>query len=191
VKIKELLLKNRSYRRFHQEPTLSHEDLRDLIDSVRLSGSARNDQVLRFVLVNTKEACDRLFPHTAWAGYLKDWPGPDKNEQPTSYILILTPKEPSQFVLMDVGIASQSILLSAVEKGFGGCMLGSIKRKAIRELFNIDEQYEISLAIALGKSSETVIVEDIVEDNTHYYRDENDVHHVPKKTVDELILDIK
>ena len=189
--IKELLLQNRSYRRFAQEPKLSHEDLCDLINAVRLSGSARNDQVLRFVLIESKEACDKLFPNTAWAGYLKDWPGPDKNEQPTSYILILTPKEPSQFVLMDVGIASQSILLSAVEKGFGGCMLGSIKRKAIRELFNIDEQYEISLAIALGKSSETVIVEDIVEDNTHYYRDENDVHHVPKKTVDELILDIK
>ena len=191
MKIKELLLQNRSYRRFHQEPKLSHEDLRDLIDSVRISGSARNDQVLRFILVVSKEACDALFPNTGWAGYLTDWPGPDTNEQPTSYIIILTPKDPSQFVLMDVGIASQSILLNAVEKGYGGCMLGSLKRKAIRELFNIDDQYEISLAIALGKPSEIVVIEDIIHNNTHYYRDNKDVHHVPKRTVNELIIDIK
>jgi nitroreductase len=188
MNIKDLLLSNRSYRRFAQAPNLSHDDLVDLIDSVRLSPSARNDQVLRFILVNSKESCDKVFPHTAWAGYLKDWPGPTENERPSSYIIILTPKEPSQFVLMDVGIASQSILLRANAKGFGGCMLGSIKKKAIREIFDIDEKYEISLAIALGKPIEKVVIEDIKNQDTRYYRDSDSVHHVPKRKVDELIL---
>ena len=190
MNIKDLLLHNRSYRRFAQETKLNNNDLRELIDSVRLSPSARNDQVLRFILINTKEACDKLFPNTAWAGYLTEWPGPAVHEQPTSYIIILTPKAPSQFVLMDVGIASQSILLNAVEKGFGGCILGSVKRKAVRELFEIDEKYDISVVIALGKPAETVVIEDIVKGDTHYYRDDKDVHHVPKRSVDELILNI-
>ena len=188
MKIKDLLLSNRSYRRFAQSPKLNQNDLLDLIDSVRLSPSARNDKVLRFVLVNSKEYCDKIFPHTAWAGFLKDWPGPAENERPTSYIIILTPKEPSQFVLMDVGIASQSILLSANEKGFGGCMLGSIKKNAIREILDIQESYDISLAIALGKPIEKVVSEDMIEQDTKYYLDSESVHHVPKRKVEALIL---
>lgn len=188
MKIKDLLLSNRSYRRFAQAPKLNDNDLIDLIDSVRLSPSARNDQVLRFVLVNSKENCDKIFPNTAWAGFLKDWPGPAEDERPTSYIIILTPKEPSQFVLMDVGIASQSILLSANAKGFGGCMLGSVKRNAVREILDIDEKYDISLAIALGKPIEKVVIEDIQDQDTKYYRDNDLVHHVPKRKVEELIL---
>ncbi len=187
MNIKDLLESNRSFRRFKQTPVLNDQALRDLVNSARLSPSARNAQVLRFILVSSKQACDDLFINTAWAGALKNWPGPAINERPTSYILILTPKNPSQFELMDVGIAAQSILLSAVANGFGGCILGSVKRKAVRELFNIDENYEISIAIALGTPGEKIVIEDIKED-INYYRDDASVHHVPKRKLDELIL---
>ena len=188
--IKELLLQNRSYRRFKQEPVLSKEDLIDLIDSVRVSPSARNDQPLKFILLHSTKTCNIIFPFTAWAGYLKDWPGPDKNERPTSYIIVLCNTDISKKYDLDVGIAAQSILLSAVDKGFGGCMLGAIKREKIRESFLIDEKYDISLVIALGKPSEKVVIEDIESGDTHYYRDADDTHHVPKRKVEELIIDI-
>jgi nitroreductase len=162
----------------------------DLIDSARLSPSARNDQPLKFILLHSKEACDTIFPFTAWAGYLKDWPGPDENERPTSYIIILSDTEISKKTDQDVGIVAQSILLTATEKGFGGCMLGSIKREKIRKSFLIDEKYEIPLVIALGKPAEKVVVEDIDSGDTHYYRDADETHHVPKRKVDELIIDI-
>ncbi|MEA3392713.1 MAG: nitroreductase family protein, partial [Candidatus Marinimicrobia bacterium] len=170
MKIKELLLRNRSYRRFAQEPKLSHYDLVDLIDSVRLSPSARNDQPLKFILLHSKNTCDTIFPFTAWAGYLKDWPGPGEGERPTSYIIILSDTEISKKTDQDVGIAAQSILLTAAEKGFGGCMLGSIKREKIRESFLINEKYEIPLVIALGKPTEKVVIDDIDSGDTHYYR---------------------
>ena len=190
MSIKELLRQNRSYRRFHQEPKLNHEDLKELIDAVRLSPSARNDQVLRFILVESPGACDTLFPFTAWAGYLKDWDGPVQGERPTSYIIMLSDTALSKKYGVDVGIAAQSILLTAADKGFGGCLLGAIKREKIRDVYHIDPNYDIPLVIALGKPSETVIVEDVNEDDTHYYRDDKDVHHVPKRTVEELILEI-
>jgi nitroreductase len=187
--IKELLLQNRSYRRFAQEPILSQDDLVDLVESVRLSPSARNDQPLRFILVESPKACDTLFPFTAWAGYLRDWSGPDESERPTSYIIILVDTTISKKYEVDVGIAAQSILLTAAEKGFGGCMLGAIKRDKIRDAFDIDPVYDIPLVIALGKPAETVITEDIKNNDTHYYRDKDDIHHVPKRTLDELILE--
>lgn len=190
MNIKELLLHNRSYRRFKQEPVLSQDGLYDLIDSVRLSPSARNDQPLKFILLNSKEACATIFPFTAWAGYLKDWDGPDENERPTSYIIILSDTGISKKTDQDVGIAAQSILLTAAGKKFGGCMLGALKREKIRESFSIDEKYEIPLVIALGKPAEKVVIEDIGSWDTHYYRDADDIHHVPKRKVKELIIDI-
>ncbi len=188
---KDLLLKNRSYRRFAQEPALSEDDLRDLIDAARLSPSSRNDQPLKFIIVKSKEACKDIFLHTAWAGYLKDWHGPDESERPTSYIIILTDTEISGKSEIDVGIMAQSMLLTATEKGYGGCMLASIDRFKIRELFSIDDKYDVPLVLALGKPAEIVVIEDIESDNTHYYRDANSVHHVPKRTLEELIIDIR
>ena len=190
MSIKELLLKNRSYRRFKQEPVLSKDDLIDLIDAARLSPSSRNGQPLKFIILNSPKSCDLMFPNTAWAGYLKDWTGPEDRERPTSYIIILADTEISKKTDIDVGIVAQSMLLSVAEKGFGGCMLASINRINIREQFTIDEKYEIPLVIALGKPSETVVIEDIQEDNTHYYRDAENIHHVPKRTVEELIIEI-
>ncbi len=190
MKIKEILLHNRSYRRFKQEPVLSKNDLLDLINSVRLSPSARNDQPLKFILLHSTKTCDIIFPFTAWAGYLKDWSGPNKNERPTSYIIILCNTDISKKYGVDVGIAAQSILLTAADKGFGGCMLGSIMREKIRESFSINEKYDIPLVIALGKPAEKVVIEDIESGDTHYYRDADDTHHVPKRKVEELIFDI-
>ncbi|MEA2078007.1 MAG: nitroreductase family protein [Candidatus Marinimicrobia bacterium] len=164
--------------------------MQDLIDAVRLSPSARNDQPLKFIILESKEACKTMFPYTAWAGYLKDWDGPTENERPTSYIIILSDSNISKKTDQDVGIAAQSILLTATEKGFGGCMLGSIKREMIRKVFSIENKYDIPLVIALGKPAEKVVIEDIQADNTHYYRDTNNVHHVPKRTVDKLIINI-
>ena len=189
--IKALLLQNRSYRRFHQTPVLSHEDHLDLIDSVRLSPSSRNVQALKFILLESPEACDSIFPYTAWAGYLTDWPGPDIHERPTAYIIILSDPELLEQYNIDVGIAAQSILLTASEKGFGGVMLGAINRKKIRDVFKIDAKYDIPLVLALGKPSETVIIEDLDDESIRYYRDKNGVHHVPKRTVDDLIIEIK
>ncbi len=189
--LKELLQKNRSYRRFYQKPILSNADLRDLIQAARLSPSARNDQPVKFILIQSKEACAAIFPYCMWAGYLKDWDGPAEHERPTSYIIVLDDTRIAESIDTDIGIMCQSILLTAVEKGFGGCLLGSVNRKAIREIFSIDGHYAIAYVIALGKPSEIVVIENIKDNDTHYYRDMQNVHHVPKRGIDELIIETR
>ena len=120
---------------------------------------------------------------------MRSWSGPAEGERPSAYIVILGDTEISKSVGCDHGIAAQSIMLGATERGLGGCMIGSIKRDALRETLEIPERYEIQLVLALGKPAETVVLEDVGPDgDIKYYRDDQGVHHVPKRPLDELIL---
>jgi nitroreductase len=187
--LRELVLRNRSYRRFEQEVAVDLETLRALVDLARLSASAANRQPLKYILSCDPDANARIFPHTRWAGYLKDWGGPEEGERPTAYVVILGDTEISKSFDCDYGIAAQSIMLGATERGLGGCMLGALDREGLRRTLDIPERYEILLALALGKPKEAVVIEDVGPDgDIKYYRDDAGVHHVPKRSLDELIL---
>lgn len=188
--IKDLVLKNRSYRRFHQDEAVKSETLLELIDLARLSASGANLQPLKYILSWVAEKNAQIFPHLAWAGYLKDWDGPVESERPSAYIIILGDTEISKTFGVDHGIAAQSILLGAVEKGLGGCIIGSIKRDSLRDALGIPNRYEILLVLALGRPKETVVLVTTGEDvDIRYWRDREGVHHVPKRQLDDIILD--
>jgi len=188
--IKDLILKNRSYRRFYQEVSIELATLRELIDLARLSASAGNVQPLKYILSCNPQKNALIFPYFAWAGYLKDWSGPDEGERPSAYIIILGDTEIKQSFGCDHGIVAQSILLGAVEKGLGGCMIGSIQREGLREVLKIPERYKILLVLALGKPKETVVIETVGPNgDIRYWRDSKGVHHVPKRALDDIIVD--
>jgi len=188
--IEDLVLKNRSYRRFHQEEKISSEDLRELINLARLSPSGSNLQPLKFILSNEEERNKTIFKNLAWAGYLKDWDGPEEGERPSAYIIILGPENPVKPFDYDVALACQSMLLGAVEKGYGGCIFGSIKRIPLSKELNIPEHLKIQLILALGKPKEKVCIDPIQNDDVKYWRDEKKVHHVPKRHLDDLIIEL-
>ncbi len=188
--LKELVLKNRSYRRFDQGRSIPEETLRELIELARLCPSGANKQPLKYIISNAAGKNSRIFSALAWAGYLKDWEGPAEGERPSAYIVILGDKDISESFGCDHGIAAQTILLGASEKGLGGCMVGSVQRKNLRKLLNIPEKYEILLVIALGKPAETVILEEAGPGGIKYYRDSEGAHHVPKRRLEEIILPI-
>ena len=187
--IRDLVAKNRSYRRFHQEVGVEPETLRELVDLARLSASGSNLQPLKYVLSCDPRRNALMFPHLSWAGYLKDWPGPREGERPSGYIIILGDTEIRQSFDCDHGIAAQSIMLGAAEKGLGGCMIGSVQKRKLREALAIPSRYEILLVLALGKPKETVVLDTIgPTGDSKYWRDSEGVHHVPKRTLDEIII---
>lgn len=189
--IRDLVLANRSYRRFKEDEPIDESTLRELIDLARCSASAANLQPLKYIICCTPERNELVVPTVAWAGYLKEWPGPAEDERPAAYIVMLGDTQVSKGFGCDHGIAAQSILLGAAEKGIGGCMIGSIDRDELRAALRIPDRYEILLVLALGKPAEKVVLEDVGPDGSiKYFRDEADVHHVPKRTLDELILDL-
>ena len=188
IMLKDLILKNRSYRRFYQDYEISVNDLEDLVELARFSPSGRNLQPLKYYLSVDNESNEKIFSTLAWAAYLKDWDGPLEGEKPSGYIVILGDTRLTNNFLCDHGIVSQSMLLGAVEKGLGGCIFASVKREKLKDLLNIEDHFEILLVIALGKPKEEVIIEDVVNNDIKYYRDKNHVHHVPKRTLHEIII---
>ncbi len=187
--IKDLVMKNRTYRRFYQEVAVKRGTLRELVDLARLSASAANLQPLKYILSCEPQKNALIFPHLGWAGYLKDWQGPSEGERPSAYIIILNDTRISQSVDCDHGIAAHSILLGATEKGLGGCMIGTVQRQKLRNALNIPSCYEILLVLALGKPKEQVLIETInAADDIKYWRDSEGKHHVPKRKLDDIIL---
>ncbi len=188
--IYDIIRRNRSYRRFYQDREISLETLMGLIELTRLSPSSANLQPLKYMLSNTSEKNGIIFSTLAWAGYLKDWPGPEEGERPSAYIVILGDTNITKDFSCDHGIAAQSILIGAVEKEFGGCIIASIQKQQLRKALKIPGRYEILLVIALGFPKEKVVIEEVKDGDIKYWRDEGGIHHVPKRPLSELILDL-
>jgi nitroreductase len=187
--LKDLVRKNRSCRRFYQEVAIELDTLRELVDLARLSASGANRQPLRYILVCDPVTNSRVFPLLGWAGYLQDWPGPVEGERPSAYIIVLGDTEINKSFGVDHGIAAQSITLGATEKGLAGCIIQSVQRKQLCELLEIPSRYEVLLVLALGKPREQIQIDPVGTDGgIKYWRDDRGVHHVPKRSLDEIVL---
>jgi len=186
-----LIVRNRSYRRFEQSRPIERETLRRLVDIARRTASAANRQPLKYMLLSHADTCARLFPYLGWAAALKGWPGPAVGQRPMAYILILCDTHIAKNAGCDHGIAAQSILLAAVESGLGGCMIGTVQRDGVRKEFGIPGRYEILLVLALGVPAEKCVLEEMKPGaSPDYYRTPDGVHHVPKRPLDEVIIEL-
>ena len=188
--IRDLILRNRTCRRFYQEVPIELETLRELVDLARLSASAANKQPLKYILSGDPQKNALIFSHLGWAGHLKDWPGPPEGERPSAHIIMLGDTEISKNFFCDHGIAAQSILLGAREKGLGGCMHAAVKKDELCRVLGIPPRYEILLVLSLGKPKETAVIDAMEPDGDfRYWRDSESVHHVPKRSLDDIIID--
>ena len=187
--LKDLIAQNRSCRRYFQDKTVSEDTLKDLVNLARLSASAANRQPLKYILSSDPAANDKIFSCLAWAAYLKDWPGPSEGERPPAYIIILGDTSVASEFWSDHGIASQSILLGAREKGLAGCMIGAINRDKLRTFLQLPPHQEILLVLAIGEPKEKIVLETVDADgNIRYWRDDTGLHHVPKRKLDDIIF---
>ena len=186
----DLLVKqSRSYRRFVENKRIPGEEIVRLVDIARFCPSARNRQPLRYIISDDPVITQKIRTCLLWALDLPEWGGPVAGELPVAYITILSGKNCVPDPAIDVGIAAQTIRLAAASTGIGGCMFGSIKKDELRELLSISEKYNIQMVIALGYPAETVVAEELKPNaDTNYWRDDQDVHHVPKRTLDEVLM---
>lgn len=189
ISIADLTLKSRSYRRFEQNRTIERDVLERLVDLVRFCPSARNMQPLKFLLSHTAERNALIFPILAWAGYLRTWPGPAEGERPAAYIVMLEDQQLSRSTAIDQGIVAQTIMLGAAERGLGGCIIAAFKREQLAQALGLPEHLHPVLVLALGYPAEQVQLVDMPESGAvEYYRDQRDVHCVPKRKLVDLIV---
>lgn len=190
--ISDLVRKNRSYRGFDRTRSVSREELLQMVDCARLSASSVNMQPLKYCLAWEREAVDRIQPLTAWARGLPDMTLPHKGMCPTAFIIICQDKDISDSLSRfqkDVGIAAQTILLAAVEMGLGGCMIGNFQAGEVKAALGLPEHLAPQLIVAIGKPAERIVLREIEKgESTAYYRDGQDVHYVPKRKLEDIVI---
>jgi len=186
---KDLVKENRSCRRFDNSHKVDIHILEDLVELARHCASAGNKQPLKYILSTNEKKNKEIFSCLRWAAYLTKWKGPEQKEQPTGYIVVMGDKSVTDKFWCDHGIAAQTILLGARDQGLAGCMFGAINVKKLAEFLNIEDHLEVKLVIALGKPAETIEIDEVGENGSiKYFRDENQVHHVPKRKLPDLIV---
>ena len=191
-KFKQLVEKTRSCRRFNQSAAISDETLRQLIDTARLSGSARNGQPWQYMIINSPQLCERIFPHLGWAGYLRDWKGPEAGERPAAYVLCLLHRKrlivSEKDAFHDLGIATQNLLLEATTRQIMGCRIGAFSPE-VKKLFDIPGHLSLELIIALGHPIEQIVLDEMHNtEDIEYWRDEKHIHHVPKRSLEDILV---
>ena len=185
----DLVTQSRTCRRFRQSAPVSTAVVRGLVDLGRLAACAGNLQPLKYIISTSPATNAGIFPHLRWAAYLRDWDGPAEGERPAAYIVVCRDDTISDTPGSDHGFATQNILLGATDRGLGACPIGSIDRDGLRQLLHVPDRCEILLVIALGLPAEIVQLEKVFSDTSiRYWRDPAGVHHVPKRSLEEIIL---
>jgi nitroreductase len=183
----EAALQRRTIRKFKQQP-VQRKLLEKYVDAARMAPSGSNVQPLKYIIVDDPAKVSQVFANVKWAGYIAPKGDPGEGERPVAYILILADTEIKKAGYeLDAGAAAQNIFLTALEDGVGTCWMGSIDRDKIRELLKIPERYIINTLVALGYMGESPVAEEM-KDSVKYYKDSQGVLHVPKRTLQEVIL---
>jgi nitroreductase len=184
----DLIKANRSYRRFDGSHPVSRAEVLDLLEACRFVASSTNKQPFKYYISCEAETNASIFSLLKFAALLKDWNGPEENERPTAYVVICADtdvvKVPDRF---DCGVIAQTLLLGCAERGLGGCMVGNFNREKLKDTLGLGTQFDPYIVIAIGKPSETVLLENY-SDSTNYYRDSESRHHVPKRLLKQLLI---
>lgn len=190
--LKDLVVKNRSYRGFDESYTFTKEQLLGYVDLTRFTASSVNAQPLKYHIAFEKEEVNLIQGMTKWARALPNMTLPHNGMCPTGFIIIcqdLSVSENLTRYQKDIGIVAQTILLAATEEDLGGCMIGNFSPDEVKEKLNLAENIKPMLIVALGKPNEKIIITEIENgESIKYYRDENDVHYVPKRKLEDIII---
>lgn len=188
---RQLVIDDRTVRRFQQSRCVSSETLRHLVELTRYCHSGRNAQPLRYAVVSDSEMCDKIYPALKWAGYFKDWDGPEEGERPAAYLIQCLDTKYGQECLCDDGLQLEAISLGMRTLGLGGCIIKAFNAPLLAEILKLEERYKPRYVMAVGYPAEEVVIEDMSGEEDadfKYYRTEDGMHHVPKRLLSELII---
>ena len=185
MEIYKAIISRRSIRRFQQKE-IPIDLLKKFVNAARLAPSAANLQPLEFFIINDKKLCEKIFETLSWAAYITPKWAPIEGERPVAYIINLIKDSNNKWVDRDVSFASENIVLAAEEEGIGSCIMCKIDKTKIQEILNISKNMIIDSVIALGYKAEKSVIEDY-KDSVKYWRDKDQVLHVPKRKLEEII----
>lgn len=190
--LKQLIHDSRTVRRFQEDKTVDLTTLRNLVELTRYCPSGRNAQPLRYIIINIPEEREKVFPLLKWAGYYTDWDGPEPGERPAAYLIQCLDTNYGNNCLCDDGLQLEAIILGMNTLGLKGCLIKAFDLVKLTEVMNIPERFVPRYVLAIGYPAEEVKLEDMPGNDDadfKYYRTPDGIHHVPKRPLDELIIE--
>ena len=189
---REIVIANRSYRGYDESYKFTREKLEEYVDLTRFTPSSVNMQPFKYYIAYEKSNVDTIQKMNKWARALPELNLPYEGKRPTAFIIICQDtnifSNTNRF-MKDVGIVAQTILLQAAEDDLGGCMIGNFNAEEVKSTLDLSENLLPLLIVALGKPAEKIVITEVKEDGkTDYYRDENDVHYVPKRSLEDILI---
>ncbi|MBQ4526498.1 MAG: nitroreductase family protein [Clostridia bacterium] len=190
MNVYETIVNRRTVRKFKQTP-VKKDDLLKLINSARLCPTGANLQSLKYSVVTSEEKRKLFYPHLKYAGYIPDW-DPSFEESPMAIIVVLNDNtiKPAAKAEADSGAAIMSMSLCAVELGLDTCWIGSANKNEIRKIMGYDDNLDILYVLAVGYADQEGEAFDS-DETVKYYFDENLKNHVPKRTMESVLIDFE
>lgn len=188
--IETLIRRNRTCRRFDEQQPIERLQLIRWINVIRHTASGRNIQPLKYIVVTDPEQCHWLTGLMRWAAMLPDWEGPAVGERPTAYLIQLVDTHLAPAARFDEGVQLEALGLLATEAGYGMCIFSPHGRGDIARMYDLPQHLSINAIVALGKPAEEPILEELRPgEEPRYWRDAEGRHHVPKRGLEELIIE--
>ncbi|MCX7911567.1 MAG: nitroreductase family protein [Dehalococcoidales bacterium] len=184
--------RRRSIRRFKDRP-VPDEALEKCVDAARLAPSGRNQQVCEYVVINDPAVLPGIFENIGGSVRLPpEKGGPAPSQTPGAYIIILINRKLEEtpnrrhVSLIDVGLAAENIMLTALELGLGSCPILMFNEENLKLLLGIPAEYDVALVIAMGYPDESPVVEP-AKGAVNIWVDEKGIRHVPKRRLEDII----
>jgi nitroreductase len=186
MKVYDAITTRRTIRRFQQK-LIDSALLERIVNAGRLAPSGGNCQPVEFILVTESALSQQVFATTAWAGGVAPRRTPKPGQEPTAWVIILlNSKRGPVSAKADAAAAIENMILTALEAGLGSCWIGSVKRDELAKILNVPEHCAIDSVVALGFPDESPLAED-TDDDIAYYLDDDDVLHVPKRKLKDVL----
>ncbi|MCX5657495.1 MAG: nitroreductase family protein [Candidatus Omnitrophica bacterium] len=181
------ILKRRTIRRFKQIP-IPLAILKKLVNAARLAPSAANLQSLEYLIVDSPEVRDKLFPYLKWANYIVPRDMPPEGKRPVAYVVVLVnqKKELLAYSAYDAGAAIENLILTAWEIGIGVCWIRALDKEKILRFLKLPKNLKLDSVLALGYCAEMPKPEILVK-SIKYWKDSRGRLHVPKRRLADIM----
>ncbi|MDD5337989.1 MAG: nitroreductase family protein [Dehalococcoidales bacterium] len=192
MNVNEAIIKRRSIRRFKNKE-VPYIVLEKCIDAARVAPTGRNQQLCEYIVINDAKVLPGVFEHIGGSAKMPpDKGGPKPDQSPKAYIIVLINKtREEQFgrrnvTLVDIGLAAENIMLTAVAQGLGCCPILMFNEAEIKMILEIPDNYDIGLVITVGYPDESPVAEE-AKDSVNVWVDDKGVRHVPKRKLADII----
>jgi len=179
MELSDVIASRRSIRKFREED-ISADTIRLLLDAARLAPSGSNLQPARFIVAQSTTAKEALGRCTPYKFIVKasvifvccadlraistrdrrigelmiegafEGVDIDTNDASTINSPIMDEEAVKAYLSMNVAIATEHIVLKAVDLGLGSCWLGRFDRDKVREYLKLDERIYPVVLLPVG-----------------------------------------